>query len=119
MSDEEDTAILLNGGNQTTEVQENKPVIDDYQCIPVKNLRKPIPKQKDNLTPLTSRNEDLLVSIVAVLAGVSFGYDMGIAKPTAPTIKDEFNLSCFEQETVVNIWFVGALLGALSGGEFY
>ncbi|XP_012252859.2 solute carrier family 2, facilitated glucose transporter member 10-like [Athalia rosae] len=116
MSDEEDTAILLNGGNQATEIPENKPATDDYQCIPVKNLRKPIPKQKDNLTPLTSRNQDLLVSIVAVLAGVSFGYDMGIAKPTASAIKEEFNLSCFEQETVINVWFVGALLGALTGG---
>ncbi|XP_012274797.1 solute carrier family 2, facilitated glucose transporter member 10 [Orussus abietinus] len=116
MSDEEDTAILLNNATRNIEPSVSKPVTEDYQCIPAKNLRKPIPKQTDNLTPLTSTNQNILVSIVAIVAGVAFGYDMGIAKPTAPLIKDEFMLSCFEEDTVINIWFVGALLGGLTGG---
>ena len=53
MSDEEDTAILLNSANKTIEKSINK-VPNDYQCLPPKNLRKPLPKENDNLTPLTS-----------------------------------------------------------------
>ncbi|KAG7205240.1 hypothetical protein KM043_018320 [Ampulex compressa] len=116
MSDEEDTAILLNNANRSIEVPANKAITEDYQCIPAKNLRKPIPKQNDNLTPLTSGNPCYFVSMVAVLAGIAFGCDMGIAKPIAPLIKHEFKLSCFERDFVINIWFVGALLGGLSGG---
>lgn len=116
MSDEEDTAILLNNANKAIEVSMNKVANEDYQCIPAKNLRKPIPKPNDNLTPLTSGNQNVFVSTVAVLAGVAFGCDMGIAKPIAPLIKHEFNLSCFERDFVINIWFVGALLGGLTGG---
>ncbi|XP_015609465.1 solute carrier family 2, facilitated glucose transporter member 10 [Cephus cinctus] len=116
MSDEEDTAILLNGANRNVESSQTKPLADDYQCIPAKNLRKPIPKRTDNLTPLTSTNQDALVLIVAVVAGLVFGYDMGIGKPLASSIKSEFNLSCFEADTFANIWFVGALLGAMTSG---
>ncbi|XP_031835475.2 solute carrier family 2, facilitated glucose transporter member 10 [Nomia melanderi] len=116
MSDEEDTAILLNSANKTTETSINKVPSEEYQCIPPKNLRKPIPKQNDNLTPLTSGNQNVFVSMVAVLAGIAFGCDMGVAKPIAPLIKHEFNLNCFEKDFVISIWFIGALLGGLTGG---
>ncbi|KZC14787.1 PREDICTED: solute carrier family 2, facilitated glucose transporter member 10-like [Dufourea novaeangliae] len=116
MSDEEDTAILLNNANKTIEMYVNKVPNEDYQCLPPTSLRKPIPKQNDNLTPLTSRNQNVFVSMVAVLAGIAFGCDMGVAKPIAPLIKHEFNLHCFERDFVISIWFIGALLGGLTGG---
>ncbi|XP_076648651.1 solute carrier family 2, facilitated glucose transporter member 10 [Halictus rubicundus] len=116
MSDEEDTAILLNSASKTTETCITKAPNEEYQCLPPKNLRKPIPKQTDNLTPLTSGNQNVFVSMVAVLAGIAFGCDMGVAKPIAPLIKHEFNLNCFEKDFVISIWFIGALLGGLTGG---
>ncbi|CAK9798708.1 Solute carrier family 2, facilitated glucose transporter member 10 [Anthophora quadrimaculata] len=116
MSDEEDTAILLNSANKTIETSINKVPNEDYQCIPQKNLRKPLPKPNDNLTPLTSGNKNIFVSMVAILAGIAFGCDMGIAKPIAPLIKNEFNLNCFEKDFVISIWFIGALIGGLTGG---
>lgn len=115
MSDEEDTTILLNTANKTTETSISK-VPNDYQCLPPKNLRKPLPKPNDNLTPLTSGNKNIFVSMVAIFAGIAFGSDMGIAKPIAPLIKHEFNLNCFEKDFVISIWFVGALVGGLTGG---
>lgn len=115
MSDEEDTTILLNSANRTIETSISK-VPNDYQCLPPKNLRKPLPKPSDNLTPLTSGNKNIFVSMVAILAGIAFGSDMGIAKPIAPLIKHEFNLNCFEKDFVISIWFVGALVGGLTGG---
>lgn len=118
MSDEEDTAILLNNATRTTETSISKVSNEDYQCIPARNLRKPIPKQNDNLTPLTSGNQNVFVSTVAILAGIAFGCDMGVAKPIAPLIKHEFNLNCFERDFVISIWFVGALLGGLTGGTY-
>ncbi|XP_076633377.1 solute carrier family 2, facilitated glucose transporter member 10 isoform X1 [Colletes latitarsis] len=116
MSDEEDTAILLNSANRTIETSISKVPNEDYQCLPPKNLRKPIPKQNDNLTPLTSGNQNVFVSTVAILAGIAFGCDMGVAKPIAPLIKHEFNLNCFERDFVISIWFIGALLGGVTGG---
>ncbi|CAL7940944.1 unnamed protein product [Xylocopa violacea] len=116
MSDEEDTAILLNNANKTIETSISKVPNDDYQCLPPKNLRKPLPKQNNNLTPLTSGNESIFVSTVAILAGIAFGCDMSIAKPMAPLIKHEFNLNCFEKDFVISIWFIGALVGGLTGG---
>ncbi|KAL2716075.1 hypothetical protein V1478_013751 [Vespula squamosa] len=119
MSDEEDTTILLNHGNNNIESIANKSVNEDYQCILERNLKKQIPKQHDNLTPLqniTSRNQNFLISMVALLAGTAFGCDMSIIKPMAPFIKNEFELNCFEINLLIGIWFMGALLGGLTGG---
>nr|XP_050847143.1 solute carrier family 2, facilitated glucose transporter member 10-like [Vespula vulgaris]XP_050847144.1 solute carrier family 2, facilitated glucose transporter member 10-like [Vespula vulgaris]XP_050847145.1 solute carrier family 2, facilitated glucose transporter member 10-like [Vespula vulgaris]XP_050847146.1 solute carrier family 2, facilitated glucose transporter member 10-like [Vespula vulgaris] len=119
MSDEEDTTILLNHGNNNIESIANKSVNEDYQCILERNLKKQNPKQYDNLIPLqniTSRNQNILISIVALLAGIAFGCDMSIIKPMAPFIKNEFELNCFEINLLIGIWFMGALLGGLTGG---
>ncbi|KAL2748176.1 hypothetical protein V1477_003461 [Vespula maculifrons] len=119
MSDEEDTTILLNHGNNNIESIANKSVNEDYQCILERNLKKQNPKQYDNLIPLqniTSRNQNVLISIVALLAGIAFGCDMSIIKPMAPFIKNEFELNCFEINLLIGIWFMGALLGGLTGG---
>lgn len=115
MSDEEDTAILLKSANKTTETSISK-VPNDYQCLPPKNLRKPVLIPSEYLTPLTSGNENIFISMVAIFAGIAFGSDMSIAKPIAPLIKHEFNLNCFEKDFVISIWFVGALVGGLTGG---
>ncbi|XP_066582558.1 solute carrier family 2, facilitated glucose transporter member 10-like [Prorops nasuta] len=118
MSDEEDTTILLNNPNKNAEQLVNNSKNDDYQCIPARNLRKPIPKQSEALTPLTSSNQSIFVSSVAILAGVAYGSDMGIGKSIAPLIKQEFNLVCFEKDFIIYIWFLGALFGGITGGIF-
>lgn len=118
MSEDEDTTILLNTANRTTEPPAIKPPLKEYEYIPPKKLRKPIPRHTENLTPLTSENQNFLVSIVAAVAGVSFGYDMGISRQIAPLVKGEFGLDCSEENMIVNVWFVGCLLGAIFGGQF-
>lgn len=117
MSEDEDTTILLNNATRTTEPPAIKPPLKEYEYMPPKKLRKPIPRHTENLTPLTTENQNVLVFIVAVLAGVSFGYDMGISKQVARLVKGEFGLDCNEENMIVNVWFVGCLLGAVFGGE--
>ncbi|XP_016842130.1 solute carrier family 2, facilitated glucose transporter member 10 [Nasonia vitripennis] len=116
MSEDEDTTILLNNASRSTEPPAIKPPLKEYEYIPPKKLRKPIPRHTENLTPLTTENQNVLVSIVAALAGVSFGYDMGISRQIAPLVKGEFGLDCNEENMIVNVWFVGCLLGAVFGG---
>ncbi|XP_043490431.1 solute carrier family 2, facilitated glucose transporter member 10-like isoform X2 [Polistes fuscatus] len=119
MSDEEDTTILLNHGNNNIESIVNKPVNEDYQCILERNIKKQIPKQNDNLTPLqniTPMNQNILISMVSLLAGIAFGCDMSIIKSMAPFIKSEFELNCFEINLLTGIWFIGVLFGGLTGG---
>lgn len=118
MSEDEDTTILLNSANNNPEPPTIKPPIKEYEYIPPKKLRKPIPRHTENLTPLTTENQTILVSIVAAFAGVSFGYDMGIGRQIAPLVKSEFLLDCNEENMIVNVWFVGCLIGAIFGGKF-
>lgn len=115
MSEDEDTTILLNTANNNPEPPGIKPPIKEYEYIPPKKLRKPIPSE--NLTPLTTENQTILVSIVAALAGIAFGYDMGIGRQISPLIKGEFVLDCNEENMIVNVWFVGCLIGAIFGGK--
>lgn len=117
MSEDEDTTILLNTANNNPEPPSIKPPIKEYEYIPPKKLRKPIPRHTENLTPLTTENQTVLVSIVAALAGVAFGYDMGIGRQIAPLVKGEFVLDCNEENMIVNVWFVGCLIGAILGGK--
>ncbi|XP_014599702.1 PREDICTED: solute carrier family 2, facilitated glucose transporter member 10-like isoform X1 [Polistes canadensis] len=119
MSDEEDTTILLNHGNNNIESIVNKPVNEDYQCILERNIKKQIPKQNDNLTPLqniTPKNQNILISMVSLLAGIAFGCDISIIKSMAPFIKSEFELDCCEINLLIGIWFIGVLFGGLTGG---
>lgn len=117
MSEDEDTTILLNTTNRPSEPPAIKPTIKEYEYIPPKKLRKPITRQTENLTPLVSENQGVLVSIVATTAGIAFGYDMGIGRQIAPLVKREFGLDCNEENMIVNVWFVGCLLGAIVGGK--
>lgn len=117
MSEDEDTTILLNGPNRHSEPTAIKPPLKEYEYIPPKKIRKPIPRHTENLTPLVSENQNVLVSLVAALAGVAFGYDMGIGRQIAPLVKSEFGLDCSEENMIADVWFVGCLLGAVFGGE--
>lgn len=97
----------------------NTIVNSDNQCIPVKNLRKPIPKKTENLTPLTSSNQNSLVAIVAVSAGIAFGYDLGIADQISTLIKSEFNLTCDEKNVIFYTWLSGVFPSGFFGGKRY
>ncbi|XP_058804639.1 solute carrier family 2, facilitated glucose transporter member 10-like [Phymastichus coffea] len=116
MSEDEDTTILLNTTNRNSEPLVIKSTIKEYEYIPPKKLRKPIPRHTENLTPLVTENQSVLVSIVATIAGIAFGYDMGIGRQIAPLVKREFGLDCNEENMIVNVWFIGCLLGAIVGG---
>jgi hypothetical protein len=118
MSEDEDTAILLKTVNPNTDSIVLKSSLKEYQYIPSKKLKKTISIDTQHLTPLTTENQNILVPIVAVLAGISFGYDMGIGKQIASLVKDEFLLDCKEENLIINIWFFGCLLGAIFGGKF-
>lgn len=56
------------------------------------------------------------ISFIAALGGVLYGYDMGIIAAAAIFVKRTFALSTFEEELVVSIVLVGAMVGALTGG---
>lgn len=100
MSDEEVIAVLK----------------EDYQCLPTKKWKKSIPKEVKNLTPLTTGNQNVLIPLVAGLSGLAFGYDMGIGKPLTTFMKQDFTLNCHQENTILIVWFIGALLGGLFGG---
>ncbi|XP_011497069.1 PREDICTED: solute carrier family 2, facilitated glucose transporter member 12-like [Ceratosolen solmsi marchali] len=116
MSEDEDTIVLLKNVNCNTNSSILKPPLKEYPYISLKKLIKLSPINTKNLTPLTTENQNIIVPIVAVLAGISFGYDMGIGRQIAPLVKGEFVLDCKEESMIVNIWFIGCLLGALFGG---
>lgn len=118
-SDEEDTTILLKNGNQSLDqiVAMKPPIVEEHNIIPAKKIKKPIFKEEENLTPLTTGNQNIFMSIVAILAGYSFGYDMCIGKQVAPIIKSKFNLTCADEAFISNIWYFGALTGSVFGGK--
>ncbi|XP_014217800.1 uncharacterized protein LOC106646268 [Copidosoma floridanum] len=139
MSEDEDTTILLKsasrvassgdgtdndvgGGNNNNNNEQQqsatslKVPIKEYEYIPPKKLRKPVPRHTESLTPLTSENQSGLVSFVAAAAGLAFGYDMGIGRQITPLVKKEFTLDCNEENMIVNVWFVGCLIAAVFGG---
>lgn len=118
MSEDEDTTILLNNSTRASE-QPAPPVkqpIKEYEYIPPKKIRKPIPKHTENLTPFVSEIPNILVSFVAVSAGIAFGYDMGLGNQLAPVVKNNFGLDCSEENMISYVWFIGCLLGAIFGG---
>ena len=58
-----------------------------------------------------------LAAAFAALGGLLFGYDTGVISGALIFIRQEFALSTFEQELIVSIVLVGAIVGALSGGR--
>lgn len=56
-----------------------------------------------------------VLTAVAALGGLLFGYDTGVISGALLYLKDDFDLSPFEQEAVVGGATGGALVGALAG----
>jgi SP family galactose:H+ symporter-like MFS transporter len=65
--------------------------------------------------PHTNR-QTLLVCLLAALAGLLFGLDMGVIAGALPFLAQEFGLSSHQQEMVVSVMMLGAALGALCSG---
>jgi sugar porter (SP) family MFS transporter len=66
--------------------------------------------------PQVNRGFIFKISSIAALGGVLYGYDMGIIAAAALFVKRTFALSTVEEELVVSIVLVGAMVGALAGG---
>ncbi|XP_071807805.1 solute carrier family 2, facilitated glucose transporter member 10-like [Asterias amurensis] len=58
----------------------------------------------------------VVAAIMSALGGILFGYDIGIVSGALLQLREEFELSCLQQEMVVSSLLVGALIGALFGG---
>ncbi|MBE9009936.1 sugar porter family MFS transporter [Pseudanabaenaceae cyanobacterium LEGE 13415] len=57
-----------------------------------------------------------IVTTIAALGGLLFGYDTGVISGAILYIKQQFSLSSAGQEVVVSAVLVGAILGAAAGG---
>lgn len=57
------------------------------------------------------------VSFISGLGGILYGYDMGIIAAALIFVRGSFALSTTMQEVVVSIVLIGAMLGAVIGGE--
>lgn len=63
-----------------------------------------------------TNGQTYLICILAALAGLLFGLDMGVIAGALPFLAQEFGLSSHQQEIVVSIMMLGATLGALCSG---
>ncbi|MDX1900795.1 MAG: sugar porter family MFS transporter [Gammaproteobacteria bacterium] len=59
----------------------------------------------------------VLITAVAALSGILFGYDTGVISGAILFIRDEFHLSAWTNGVVVSAVLGGALLGALASGQ--
>ena len=66
--------------------------------------------------PQVNRGFIFRISSIAAIGGVLYGYDMGIIAAAALFVKRTFALTTLEEEVVVSIVLIGAMLGALAGG---
>lgn len=60
----------------------------------------------------------LLASILAMIGGVLFGYDLGVISGAMLQLQPLFQLSCLQQEIVISSMLVGALITSLTTGYF-
>jgi sugar porter (SP) family MFS transporter len=58
------------------------------------------------------------VSLIAGLAGILYGFDMGIIAAALIFVRSTFSLSTQMEEVVVSVVLVGSMLGAVTGGIF-
>lgn len=65
----------------------------------------------------TPKNKIFLVSLVAALAGLLFGFDTGIISGALLFIKNSFPVSISMKEMIVGSVLVGAILGSFSSGR--
>lgn len=59
----------------------------------------------------------LLLTLVSAIGGFLFGYDTGVVSGALLKIAEDFTLSPLEEEAVVSVTTVGAVIGALMGGQ--
>ncbi|MBN1915182.1 MAG: sugar porter family MFS transporter [Parachlamydiales bacterium] len=60
----------------------------------------------------------LFVTVIASVGGLLFGYSTGIISGALLFMGQEFHLTVFDEELIVSILLVGALIGAVIGGTF-
>nr|XP_046238104.1 solute carrier family 2, facilitated glucose transporter member 10 [Scatophagus argus] len=58
----------------------------------------------------------LLASGISTVGGLVFGYELGIISGALLQLKEEFRLSCVQQEALVSSLLIGALLASIVGG---
>ncbi|XP_078508005.1 solute carrier family 2, facilitated glucose transporter member 10-like isoform X2 [Lissotriton helveticus] len=58
----------------------------------------------------------LFSTIVSLLGGLIFGYELGIISGALLQLQTDFYLGCFEREILVSALLIGALLASLVGG---
>ncbi len=63
-----------------------------------------------------TNGQTYLICVLAALAGLLFGLDMGVIAGALPFLAHEFGLSSHQQEMVVSIMMLGATFGALCSG---
>lgn len=70
------------------------------------------------MTRETSQQKWILaiISIVAAMGGLLFGYDTGVISGAILYIKKEFVITTFQEEMIIAVVSLGAVLGALIGG---
>ncbi|MCB1071989.1 MAG: sugar porter family MFS transporter [Chlamydiales bacterium] len=57
-----------------------------------------------------------VISCVAAIGGFLFGYDTGVISGAILYIKQEYALTIFQEELIISMVSLGAILGAISGG---
>src|SRR6266702_3056669 len=72
----------------------------------------------DSIAPTHSRSKryGLFVCLMAALAGLLFGLDIGVISGALPFIAKHFVLNDRSQEWIVSSMMVGAAIGALGAG---
>ena len=68
--------------------------------------------------PLTEGNRyAYIVSAVAALGGLLFGYDTGVISGALLYLQPAFKLNSTTSEIAVSVVLIGAILGAMAGGR--
>jgi sugar porter (SP) family MFS transporter len=56
------------------------------------------------------------VSVIAAIGGLLFGYDTGVISGALLYIKDDLHAGTFEQQAIVSVLLLGAMVGAIVSG---
>lgn len=54
---------------------------------------------------------------LSLIGGISFGYDIGIISGVLQPLREQFNLTCLQEQVMVGCLIGGALLVSLCGGK--